>query len=237
MVAVDGPHSGYAACLDPRTKLAVQAAAAALVLARPRTGLAVVAAVALVACAAARVDPLATLWEARAVLPLLVAAPVVESLTLGPPWVVPADAVGPVVAVARVPPLYLLGAAYAASTTPRESRAAVAWLVPGRTGVVLGAGVELLFRLLPRMRADLASVRRAANARLLDQQSVTERVRVVGVTGVRRVFRRADALALGLRARAFSTNPTLPRLALARADAPTLALALVFLAVALRATA
>jgi biotin transport system permease protein len=217
--------AGYAARLDPRTKLAVQVAAATLVLASPRTGLAVVVAVALAACAAARVDPLATLWDARAVLPLLVAAPVVESLSLAAPWVVPGDAAAPALAVARVPPLYLLGAAYAASTAPRESRAAVTWLVPGRAGVVLGAGVELLFRLLPQMRADLASTRRAANARLLDERSALERIRVVGVTGLRRAFRRADALALGLRARAFSTNPTLPRLALSRADAPALGLA------------
>jgi biotin transport system permease protein len=225
--------TSYAVELDPRTKLAVQFAAATLVLASPRAGLAVVVVLALVACAAARVDPLTTLWGARAIVPLLVAAPVVESLSLAAPWVVPADAVAPAVAVARVPPLYLLGAAYAASTTPRESRAAVTWLIPGRTGVVLGSGVELLFRLLPRMRADLASARRAANARLLDQRSAFERIRVIGVTGVSRAFRRADALALGLRARAFSTNPTLPRLALSRADAPALALSVLLLVAAL----
>ncbi|MFB6167871.1 MAG: energy-coupling factor transporter transmembrane protein EcfT [Haloferacaceae archaeon] len=237
MVAVGGRPESYAARLDPRTKLAVQFAAAVLVLASPRAGLSVVVALALVACAAARVDPLATLWEARAVVPLLVAAPAVESLTLGPPWVVPADAVDPAVAVARVPPLYLLGAAYAASTPPRESRAAVTWLVPGRAGVVLGSGVELLFRLLPRMRADLVSARRAANARLLDQRNALERIRVIGVTGVARAFRRADALALGLRARAFSTNPTLPTLALSRADAPALAFSVLCLVAAALATA
>ncbi|MEF8819238.1 MAG: energy-coupling factor transporter transmembrane protein EcfT [Haloferacaceae archaeon] len=232
MVAAGARSASYAAGLDPRAKLAVQVAAATLVLASPRAGLAVVGALALAACAAARVDPLATLWEARAVFPLLVAAPVVESFSLSAPWVVPADAVGPAVAVARVPPLYLLGAAYAASTTPRESRAAVAWLLPGRTGVVLGAGVELLFRLLPRMRADLAAVRRAANARLLDQRGALERIRVIGVTGVARAFRRADALALGLRARAFSTNPTLPALALSWRDAPALALSVALLVAA-----
>lgn len=236
MVATGERTAGYAARLDPRAKLAVQVAAAALVLASPRAGLAVVVALALAACAAARVDPLATLWEARAIVPLLVAAPVVESLSLSTPWVVPSDAVAPAFAVARVPPLYLLGAAYAASTTPRESRAAVTWLVPGRAGIVLGAGVELLFRLLPRMRADLASARRAANARLLDQRSALERIRVIGVTGVARAFRRADALARGLRARAFSTNPTLPALALSRADAPPLCLSALLLVAALGAT-
>jgi biotin transport system permease protein len=235
VVAAGARAASYAAGLDPRTKLAVQFGAASVVLASPRAGLAVVVALALVACAAARVDPLATLWEARAVVPLLVAAPVVESLTLAPPWVVPADAVAPAFAVARVPPLYLLGAAYAASTTPRESRAAVTRLVPGRPGVVLGAGVELLFRLLPRMRADLASARRAANARLLDERNALERVRVIGVTGVGRAFRRADALALGLRARAFSTGPTLPALALSRTDAPALCLSVALLVAAVLA--
>lgn len=225
MSARTGDEPSYAAALDPRTKLAVQAGAAALVLASPRTGLLVVGTLSLVACAAARADPVVALWEARALAPLLLAAPAVEALTLGPPWVVPADAVAPLVAGGRVPPLYLLGVAYAASTTPRESRAAVAWLVPGRPGVLLGAGVELVFRLLPAMRSDLASVRRAANARLLDRRGVLERLRVVGVTALRRAFRRADGLALGLRGRAFSTNPTLPRLAFARRDAPALALA------------
>jgi biotin transport system permease protein len=222
--------ASHAARLDPRTKLAVQAGAATLVLASPRTGLAAVCAVAVVACAAARVDPLAALWELRPLVPLLLAAPVVEALTLGPPWLRPADAVAPAFAAARLPPLYLLGVAYAASTTARESRAAVTWLVPGRAGVVLGAGVELVFRLLPSLRADLASVRRATTARLLDERDAVERVRVVGVTALRRAFRRADALADGLRARAFSTNPTLPRLALARTDAPALALAVILAA-------
>lgn len=215
----------YAARLDPRTKLAVQTGAATLVLASPRAGLAVVAGLAVAACAAARVDPLAALWEVRPLVPLLVAAPVVEALTLGPPWVVPGDAVAPALAAARLPPLYLLGVAYAASTTARESRAAVAWLVPGRTGALLGAGVELVFRLLPSLRADLAAVRRATESRLLDERGAVGRVRVVAVTALRRAFRRADALALGMRARAFAANPTLPRLALARRDAPPLALA------------
>lgn len=223
--ATAGGAPSYAARLDPRTKLAVQTGAATLVLAGPRTGLAVVAGLAVAACAAARVDPAAALWEVRPLVPLLLAAPVVEALTLGQPWVVPADAVAPALAAARLPPLYLLGVAYAASTTARESRAAVAWLVPGRTGALLGAGVALVFRLLPSLRADLAAVRRAAAARRFDEGGAVERIRVVGVTALRRAFRRADALALGMRARAFAANPTLPRLALARRDAPPLALA------------
>ncbi len=227
----------YAARLDPRTKLAVQTGAATLVLASPRAGLAAVASIAVAACAAARVDPLAALWEVRPLVPLLAAAPVVEALTLGSPWVVPADAVVPAFAAARLLPLYLLGVAYAASTTARESRAAVAWLVPGRTGALLGAGVELVFRLLPSLRSDLVAVRRAVVSRRLDGRGAVERVRVVGVTALRQAFRRADALALGLRARAFATNPTLPRLALARRDAPPLALAAACVAAALAASA
>jgi biotin transport system permease protein len=214
-----------AAGLDPRAKLAVQAGAGLFVVAAPRTGLAAVAALAVVACAAARVDPLGALWRARALAPLLLAAPVVAALSPAPPHLVAADARAPALAAARVPPLYLLGAAYAASTTPRESRAAVAWLVPGRTGALLGAGVEATFRLLPRLRADLAALRRGADARLVARRGPVGHVRVVAVGGLRRTLRRADALARALRARAFSTNPTLPPLALGPADAVVLALA------------
>jgi biotin transport system permease protein len=42
------------------------------------------------------------------------------------------------------------------------------------------------------------------------------------VTGLRRVFFRSDRLALALRARCFSWNPTLPPLAFSRLDYPAL---------------
>ena len=85
----------------------------------------------------------------RAFLPFLVAAPVVEALTLGSPWVVPSDAIRPALASYRVLLLLLVSTAYIRTTPIRASRAAIQHLVPGRLGVLLGAGVGLVLRFLP----------------------------------------------------------------------------------------
>jgi biotin transport system permease protein len=211
--------------LDPRSKLLFQAAFAAAAFAHttPR-GLALLTGIALVAAALSGTPPAATLREYRSFAPFLVAAPLVEAATLAPPYFVPADAYGPALASYRVLPLLLVSAAYVRTTTARESRAALQRSIPGRTGVLLGAGVGFVLRFLPVLRRDLATVRAATRARLGDRRSLRERVRLVGVTGLRRVFRRADGFALALQARCFSWNPTLPPLRLGRADAPVLLL-------------
>jgi biotin transport system permease protein len=76
------------------------------------------------------------------------------------------------------------------------------------------------------MRHDLATIRSAMAARLGDQRPLYDRIRLVGVTGLGRVFLRADRLSLALRARCFSWNPTLPALALTRRDYPALVVSL-----------
>jgi biotin transport system permease protein len=216
----------YARRLDPRTKLAVQAAfAAAAVTHTTPAGLAVLTPLALGALALARAPLRGTLYAYRAVYPLLVAGPVVEAATLGAPWVRPAAAVDPALASYRVALLLLVSAAYVRSTPVRESRAAIQWLVPGRFGTLLGAGVGFVLRLLPLLRTDLRSVRAATAARLGDERGLVERVRLVGLTGLSRALLRADRFDAALRARAFAYEPTLPPLALARRDLPALALA------------
>jgi biotin transport system permease protein len=87
-------------------------------------------------------------------------------------------------------------------------------------GVVLGAGVGFVLRFLPLLRDDLSMIRAAMDARLGSERSLRERIRLVGVTGLRRVFARADRFALALQARCFAWNPTLPPLAFARRDVP-----------------
>ena len=169
----------------------------------------------------------------RAFLPFLVAAPVVEGLTLGAPWFLVDDAIDPALASYRVVLLLLISTAYIRTTPVRESRAAIQRLLPGRVGVLFGAGVGLVLRFLPLLRRDLATIRRAMAARLGDQRPVRERIRLVGVTGLQRVFLRSDRQALALRARCFSWNPTLPRLAFARRDYPALAASLLLTATAL----
>ena len=209
--------------LDPRTKLAAQAGFAVAAVAHTTpVGLLALSAVTLVVLRLAATPVVASLRSYRAFLPFLVAAPVVEALTLGSPWIVVGDAVDPALASYRVLLLLLVSTAYIRTTPVRESRAAIQHLLPGRIGVLLGAGVGFVLRFLPLMRRDLATIRSAMAARLGDRKPLRERIRLVGVTGLRRVFLRSDRLALALRARCFSWNPTLPPLSLSRRDYPVL---------------
>ncbi|MFB6102777.1 MAG: energy-coupling factor transporter transmembrane protein EcfT [Haloplanus sp.] len=207
--------------LDPRTKLFVQAAVAVAAFAHttPR-GLVVLSALVLGICRLAATPVLSSLRSYRAFLPFLVAGPLVEGATLGAPWFVPADAVTPALASYRVLLLLLVSTAYIRTTRVRESRAAIQRLVPGRPGVVLGAGVGFVLRFLPLLRDDLSTIRAAVDARLGSERSLHERIRLVGVTGLRRVFLRADRFALALQARCFAWNPTLPRLTPTWRDVP-----------------
>jgi biotin transport system permease protein len=199
--------------LDPRTKLFVQAAVAVAAFAHttPR-GLVALTAFAVAVCWLAATPVFHSLRAYRAFLPFLVAGPLVEGATLGAPWFVPADAVVPALASYRVVLLLLVSTAYIRTTRVRESRAAIQWLLPGRAGVVLGAGVGFVLRFLPLLRDDLSTIRQAMDARLGSERSLRERIRLVGVTGLRRVFARADRFALALQARCFAWNPTLPAL-------------------------
>jgi len=207
--------------LDPRIKLFVQAAVAVAAFAHtsPR-GLLLLTAVVVGVCWLATTPLLASLRSYRAFLPFLVAGPLVEGATLGDPWFVPADAVTPALASYRVVLLLLVSTAYIRTTRVRESRAAIQWLLPGRAGVVLGAGVGFVLRFLPLLRDDLSTIRQAMDARLGSERPIRERIRLIGVTGLRRVFARADRFALALQARCFAWNPTLPPLSATRRDVP-----------------
>lgn len=207
--------------LDPRTKLFVQAAVAAAAFAHttPR-GLAGLTVFVVAVCWLAATPLVASLRSYRAFLPFLLAAPLVEGLTLGAPWFVPTDAVTPALASYRVVLLLLVSTAYIRTTRVRESRAAIQWLLPGRAGVVLGAGVGFVLRFLPLLRDDLSTIRGAMDARLGSERSLRERIRLIGLTGLRRVFARADRFSLALQARCFAWNPTLPSLNPTWRDAP-----------------
>jgi biotin transport system permease protein len=209
--------------LDPRSKLFVQAAVAVAAFAHttPR-GLLLLTAFVLAVCWLAATPLVASLRSYRAFLPFLVAAPLVEGATLGAPWFVPADAITPALASYRVLLLLLVSTAYIRTTRVRESRAAIQWLLPGRAGVVLGAGVGFVLRFLPLLRDDLSSIRSAVDARLGSERPIRERIRLIGVTGLRRVFARADRFALALQARCFAWNPTLPPLTATWRDVPAL---------------
>lgn len=223
----DSPAHG----LDARAKLAVQFAFVAAAFAHTTpVGLAALTVVAGGCLLGAALSPLRALSEYRVLLPFLVLAPLLQGATLGPPWFVPADAVFPALAGYRVLLVLLVAAAYVRTTPPRESRAAVQRVVPGRAGRLLGLSVGLVFRFLPVLQADLARGRAAMRARLGSERALHDRMRLVALGGLRRAFARADTLALAMRARCLAWNPTLPHLAFTRRDAPALALAAILLA-------
>jgi biotin transport system permease protein len=149
---------------------------------------------------------------------LLLAAPVLEGLTLGPPWFSFAEARYPALAAGRVVLVLLVGVAYVRTTPVRETRAAIERLVPGRVGRFLGLGTGLVLRFLPLLLADLRRSREAARARLVERRPLQARMRIVAAGGLRRAFSRADTLSLALRARCLAWNPTPPPLRFGRLD-------------------
>jgi biotin transport system permease protein len=226
MTLVYEPGSTPVHRLDPRSKLLVQAAfaAAALVYTTPR-GLIVLSGLAAGILAIAGTSPLRSLWEFRYVLPLVVAAPLIEGATLVAPWFVLEDAVGPTLAGFRILLVLLVTAAYVRTTPVRESRAAIQRTVPGKAGQFLGMGSAFVFRFLPVLQDDVSRIRAAQWARLGTERSVTDRIKLLTIAAFNRAFDRADTFALALRARCFAWNPTLPQLRFDYRDGPALALA------------
>jgi len=227
------PDDAFAHRLDPRSKLLVQAAFAAVAYAHttPR-GLAILTVVAAGCLALAGGGP-SDLWEYRFALPFLLVAPLVAGATLGDPWFRFDDAAATGLASYRVLLILVVAAAYVRSTPVRESRAAVQRTIPGKPGQFLGVGVALVFRFLPLLKRDLLSARAAMRARGGGERPLRDRMRIVAVAGIDRAFGRADRLGTALVARCFAWNPTLPRLAFGRVDVPALALAGVLLAATL----
>nr|WP_272931505.1 CbiQ family ECF transporter T component [Halobacterium noricense] len=213
------PGESILHALDPRAKLALQAAFAATAFAHTTpVGLALLTPVAVAAPLLADATPRAALGEFRVVLPFLLAGPLVAALTLGDPWIRPEAAVSAALASYRVVLVLLVAAAYVYSTPARDSRAAVRWLLPGKIGAVTGVGVALVFRFLPVLQSDIAGRRDAVNARLGSERSLRERIRLVAVGGLARALDRATKLSVALRARCFAWNPTSPPLAYSTRD-------------------
>lgn len=220
------PGDSVAHRLDPRSKFAVQFGfvAAAFAYTTP-TGLTWLTALTGLLLAGARMSPLGAVRELRYLLPFLVGGPLLQGLTVGPPWFVVADAIPPALASYRIFLVVLVSAAYVRTTPVRDSRAAIQWAVPGRFGRFLGVGVGFVFRFLPVLQRDLGRIREAQRARLGGRRPVRDRARRLAVAGLNRAFERADTFALALQARCFAWNPTLPELRLGHRDVPALALA------------
>ncbi|WP_224333148.1 energy-coupling factor transporter transmembrane component T family protein [Haloprofundus halobius] len=228
------PDDSLAHRLDPRTKLLVQFAfvVAAFANETPR-GLLALSAVTAALLASSGLSPSTAVREYRFVLPFLFAGPLVSALTLGPPWVVVADAREPALASYRAFLVLLVSAGYVRSTPVRDTRAAIQRTVPGKPGQFLGMGIALVFRFFPLLLADLRRTREATAARLGGERPVVERIRLTTIAGLNRAFGRADRLSLALRARCFAWNPTLPALRFGRLDLLGFAVAAVLAAWAL----
>ena len=222
------PGRSFAHRLDARSKLAFQLSfvAAAYAYTTPR-GLALLTVLTLVVLFASRTPLLGTLWTVRIVLPFVLAAPLIEAVVLGPPWVALDRAVDPSLASYRILLVLLVAAAYVRTTPVRESQAALAWALPGRAGRFLGLGVGFVARFLPLLVDDLRRARAAHAARLGTEQPVRTRISWLVVAGVSRALTRADRLSLALRARCLSWNATLPRLSLGPPDLPVLVFSVV----------
>lgn len=222
------PGTTVAHRLDPRTKLGFQFAIAVAAFAHTTfRGLVALTAVVAVVLAASGTWPLPALREFRFALVLLALAPLLEGVTPGAPFFSVAEARGPALASYRVLLILLVSAAYIRTTPVRASRAAIQRTVPGRAGAVLGTGVAFVFRFLPLLQADLGLTRDAMRARLGSERPLHDRMRIVATVGLSRALGRADGFAVALQARCFSWNPTLPRLAFTRRDAPVLLAAVV----------
>ncbi len=226
------PGDSLAHRLDPRSKLVVQGgfAAAAFAYTTP-SGLAVLTVLALCLLWIAKTAPHRVLWEFRFVFPFLLAAPVLDGFAWGG-WFVVEDAIPPALAGYRVLLVLLVAAAYVRTTPVRDSRAAVQWTVPGRTGQFLGMGVAFVFRFLPVLRDDIRRIRDGYRTRLGTERSVPERMGLLVVASFNRAFERADRFSLALRARCFSWNPTLPELRFSALDVPATLFGMALLAVA-----
>ena len=220
------PGKSIAHRLDPRSKLLVQGgfAAAAFAYTTPR-GLVILTLLALCVLALSRTAPHRVLWEFRFVFPFLLAAPVLEGISLD--GLVISDATSPALASYRVLLVLLVAGAYIRTTSVRDSRAAIQRSVPGRPGQFLGMGVGFVFRFLPVLRADIGRIRDGYRSRLGTERSVPVRMRILLIASLNRAFERADRFSLALRARCFSWNPTLPTLRFSRIDVPAIGFGLV----------
>ncbi|MFC7073758.1 energy-coupling factor transporter transmembrane component T family protein [Halovenus rubra] len=205
--------------LDPRSKLLVQFgfAFAAVTTTEP-AALVTLTLLAIVALTLARLSVFRVLWTYRFVLLLLGLAPLFASLKFGSPWIALEQAPPSILAGYQVVLVLFISAAYVKTTPVRETRAAIQRHVPGKAGQLLGVGVGLVFRFFPVLLRDVRRARLALRARGGDVLSTRERVRRLSLLTIEQAFSRGERLALALRARCFSWNPTLPQLAFTAPD-------------------
>ena len=223
-------HGSILHDLDPRSKLMLQVSivVAAYVHTAPRP-LLLLTGGAIVVIWLADESVGALLVEFRYLVGFLAVAPLIASLSIRAPHVVPADAWQPGLSAYRVLLLVLVSVAIVRTTTPREAEAAIRWMIPGRPGRMAGLGIGLVFRFVPVIRQEALQTRRAMAVRGTDRRSLAQRLQLFGIVTFVRLFRRTGRVSRAMRCRCFSWNPTLPPLTFRRTDVAVMTISLAML--------
>lgn len=213
------PGNSIAHNLDPRTKLFLQACFALPVIYAAPPTLALITIGVLAMLSLSRLSLFRTIYTYRYVGLLLLLAPVLEGLTLNPPWISLTPMLPPALASYRVALLILISAIYIHTTSPQDSRAAVQQLIPGKPGQFLGAGVMIIFHVFPQLLSSIKQRRQAMETRLSDTRPLHRQIELLTTNVLTLLFHQSDQYSTALRTRCFAWNPTLPHLEFNRIDA------------------
>lgn len=143
-------------------------------------------------------------------------------ITIGPIQVTDTGMVSGVLICWRIALVAAVGMIYAATTRPKEIRAAVQWLaspVPGLPEKRLGVMIGLMVRLLP-MIIDLARETTAAQkARCVEsRKNPYYRLTRFAMPVMRKIIKLADHLVMAMTARCYSESATPPPMQIQAAD-------------------
>ncbi len=212
------PGTSLAHALDPRTKLFLQLCCAVPIilvspLILPALTLGVIAIV-----TTAHLNLSETIYSYRFVAIVLLLAPVLEGLTIQPPWFSLTEAFPPAIASYRVALLILISTVYIHTTAPRDSRAAIQRTIPGKPGQFLGVGVMIIFHIFPRIITAITQLRAAMQARLSQSRPVTRQIELLTTNTLILLFQQSNQYSNALQTRCFAWNPTLPALKFDKID-------------------
>jgi biotin transport system permease protein len=156
----------------------------------------------------------------------LIAAPIIAGIQLVPLGVDVAGARRAAVASARVLLVLTAGLVLSGSQSPRQLRAGVMGLIPGRFGRLAAIGVWVLVTFVPHLRGEVRRLRRAWLLRCGFRRSWLEQLIVLGRVALGALIERAEVLIRALLLRCLSWRPTPPTHQLGRPDIAVVLLSL-----------
>lgn len=209
--AATGERSGWLRRRDARAKLGGLVAVSLGVTVAGPTGLLAGAVTAGGAVAAAGLRFRAVAWQLRAVLPIVALGTLARAATVeGALWSLDGLVAG-LVASGRFVVLVAFALAVSSTTPAADLALAIEWVLAPIPFVaatdwatMFGAAV----RFFPLIGDEVATVRDAQRARLGDRRGVVSRLVGLLVASVASTLRRADALALAMRSRAYTGTRT-----------------------------